>query len=52
LAIDLASKRLVDGKSETDVGEQSQSVADVADGELFHGRVSLLVERNFENDGG
>jgi hypothetical protein len=32
----------VDGSSETDIGEQRQGIADVADGELFHGRVSLV----------
>ena len=28
---------LVGTQSETDVGEQSQGIADVVDGELFHG---------------
>ena len=34
---------LVDGSSKTDVGEQSQGIADVADGKLFHGRFSFLL---------
>lgn len=33
---------LVQGQFETDIDEQSQGIADVADGELFHG-LSLLV---------
>jgi hypothetical protein len=26
----------------TDIGEQSQGIADVADGQLFHGRISFV----------
>jgi hypothetical protein len=35
---------LVETKSKTDIGEQRQGIADVADGELFHGSGLLIDE--------